>query len=125
MSQTDVCVPSDHAFQRWRAAIKARGGRFAGASCDDHAGDRAVLAAFYDATGGPGWQDQNELEDRGSAARLARGRRPMSTAASVRLSLGGNGLTGTTPPVVGDLAHLEEMSNSRSNRLTGPIPPEL
>ena len=40
---TDVCVPSGPAFQRWRAAIKARGGRFAGASCDDHSGTGTLL----------------------------------------------------------------------------------
>ena len=56
VSQTDVCIPSDPAFRRWKAAIEARGGRFVGGSCDDHAGDRAVLTAFYDATGGPGWR---------------------------------------------------------------------
>ena len=40
---TDVCVPSGPAFQRWRAAIEARGGRFAGASCDDHSGTGTLL----------------------------------------------------------------------------------
>ena len=40
---TDVCVPSGPAFQRWRAAIKARGGTFAGASCDDHSGTGTLL----------------------------------------------------------------------------------
>ena len=40
---TDVCVPSGPAFQRWRAAIEARGGRFAGASCDGHSGTGSVL----------------------------------------------------------------------------------
>ncbi len=56
VSETDVCIPSDPSFQRWKASIEARGGEVRGASCDNHAGDRAVLAAFYDATGGPGWR---------------------------------------------------------------------
>ena len=40
---TDVCIPSGPAFQRWRAAIMARGGTFAGVSCDDHSGTGTLL----------------------------------------------------------------------------------
>ena len=40
---TEVCVPSGPAFQRWRAAIETRGGRFAGASCDGHSGTGTLL----------------------------------------------------------------------------------
>ena len=40
---TDVCVPSGPAFQRWRAAIMARGGTFAGVSCDDPSGTGTLL----------------------------------------------------------------------------------
>ena len=123
VSQTDVCVPSDPAFRRWKAAIEARGGRFAGASCDDHAGDRAVLAAFYDTTGGPGWRISTNWK---TEARL-RDWHGVTTDADgrvSRLNLGGNGLTGSIPPVLGDLAHLVGLE-LWNNRLTGPIPPEL
>ena len=123
VSETDVCVPSDPAFRRWKAEIEARGGRFAGASCDDHAGDRAVLAALYDATGGPGWRvgtnwkTDAPLRDWHGVMTDADGR-------VSRLNLGGNELTGSIPPVLGDLAHLIGLE-LRNNRLTGPIPPEL
>ena len=123
VSQTDVCVPSGPAFQRWRAAIKARGGRFAGASCDDHAGDRAVLTAFYDATGGPGWQVSTNWKT-GAPLRDWHGVTTDDDGRVSRLNLGGNGLTGSVPPILGDLAHLEELSLWH-NRLTGPLPPEL
>ena len=123
VSETDVCVPSDPAFRRWRAKIEARGGRFAGASCDDHAGDRAVLAAFYDATGGLGWRVSTNWK---TEARL-RDWHGVTTDADgrvSRLNLGGNGLTGSIPPVVGDLTHLVGLE-LWNNRLTGPIPPAL
>ena len=122
VSQTDICVPSDPAFQRWRAAIKSRGGRFAGASCD-HAGDRAVLAAFYDATGGPGWQVSTNWKT-GAPLRDWHGVTTDDDGRVSGLNLGGNGLTGSVPPILGDLAHLEELS-LRHNRLTGSLPPEL
>ena len=38
VSQTGACVPSGPAFERWRAAIEARGAWFAGAWCDVFAG---------------------------------------------------------------------------------------
>ena len=40
---TDVCVPPGPAFRRWRAAIEARGGRFAGVSCNGHSGTGTAL----------------------------------------------------------------------------------
>ena len=40
---TDVCVPSGPPFQRWRAAIMARGGTFAAVSCDDHSGTGTLI----------------------------------------------------------------------------------
>ena len=123
VSQTDVCIPSDAAFRRWKAEIEARGGRFAGASCDDHAGDRAVLAAFYDATGGPGWRVSTNWK---TEARL-RDWHGVTTDADgrvSRLNLGGNGLTGSIPSVLGDLAHLVGLE-LWNNRLTGRIPAEL
>ena len=123
VSETEVCVPSDPAFRRWKAEIEARGGRFAAASCDDHAGDRAVLAAFYDATGGPGWRVSTNWK---TEARL-RDWHGVTTDADgrvSRLNLWENGLTGSIPPVLGDLAHLVALELGY-NRLTGPIPAEL
>ena len=123
VSETDVCVPSDPAFRRWKAEIEARGGRFAGASCDDHAGDRAVLAALYDATGGPGWRVSTNWKT-DAPLREWHGVETDADGRVRRLNLGGNGLTGSIPPILGDLAHLVGLELGY-NRLTGPIPPEL
>ena len=89
--------------------------------------DRATLAAFYHATGGPGWRcNENWITHV-----------PMDTwcgvGTSVRadgvvmvtgLWLGYNNLTGPIPPELTSLASLEELL-LYNNQLTGPIPPEL
>ena len=123
VSQTDVCVPSDPAFRRWKAGIEARGGRFLGASCDDHAGDRAALVAFFDATGGPGWRTSSNWKT-DAPLREWHGVETDVDGRVSRLRLGGNGLTGQLPVSVGDLAHLVGLELAY-NRLTGPIPAEL
>ena len=123
VSQTDVCVPSDPAFRRWRAAIEARGGRFAGTACDDHAGDRAALVALYDATGGPGWTiNTNWKTD--APLREWHGVETDVDGRVSRLRLSNNALTGQMPNVLGELAHLVELSLWH-NRLTGPVPAAL
>ena len=147
VSRTDVCIPSDLAFRRWKAAIEARGGWFAAASCDDHAGDRAVLTAFYDATGGAGWRIGTNwktaapLRDWHGVTTDADGRvSELALSANAltgpipdalgrltslqRLSLGGNELTGPIPAALGDLTSLRWLFLDR-NALTGPIPAEL
>ena len=121
VSRTDVCVPSDPAFQRWRAAIKARGGRFAGTSCDDHAGDRAVLAALYDATGGTGWRNRRNWKTE-APLRDWYGVTTDDDGRVSRLHLGWNDLKGSLPAELGSLAHLRDL-DLRGNDLTaGPIP---
>ena len=123
VSETDVCVPSDPAFRRWKAGIEARGGRFLGASCDDHAGDRAVLSAFYDATGGPGWRVNTHWKTE-APLRDWHGVTTDDDGRVSRLNLRANGLTGSIPPVLGDLAHLVGLELGY-NRLSGPIPSAL
>ena len=123
VSRTDVCIPSDPAFRRWKAEIEARGGRFAGASCDDHAGDRAVLAAFYDATGGPGWRVGTNWKTE-APLREWYGVTTDDDGRVSRLRLGGNGLTGPLPASLADLAHLVELSLAY-NSLSGPVPAAL
>ena len=118
-----VCVPSDDAFRAWREAIEARGGRFAGTACDDHAGDRAALVAFYDATGGPGWTiNTNWKTD--APLREWHGVETDVDGRVSRLRLSNNALTGQMPNVLGELAHLVELSLWH-NRLTGPVPAAL
>ncbi len=85
--------------------------------------ERAVLTAFYEATGGENWADNtNWLTNR-----------PLSEWHGVDvdgsgrvslLRLRGNNLTGSIPPELGSLADLESLVLD-NNRLTGPIPPEL
>ena len=118
-----VCVPSDAAFRAWREAIEARGGTFRATSCDDHAGDRETLVAFYDATGGASWTNDTNWKTE-APLREWYGVTTDADGRVSRLRLGGNGLTGSLPAVLGDLAHLESLE-LWYNRLTGPIPPEL
>ena len=95
--------------------------------------DRAVLVALYDATDGPNWVNSEGWltdaplgdwygVDTDRAGRVA------------RIALSGEwdaeaqrwvpqGLKGTIPPELGDLANLELLS--LGDKLTGPIPPEL
>ncbi len=85
--------------------------------------ERAVLAAFYEATGGETWADNtNWLTDR-----------PLSEWHGVEVDgLGrvtelffeGNDLTGSIPAELGSLALLTSL-NMNKNDLTGPIPAEL
>ena len=87
------------------------------------AGDRAVLVALYEATGGPSWDaNDNWLTD----APLGEWH-GVGTDASGRvdtLDLYLNGLTGEIPSELGGLASLEDLDLG-GNSLTGEIPSEL
>ena len=117
-----VCVPSDAAFRAWREAIEARG-TFRASSCDDHAGDRETLAAFYDATGGPewtvstNWKSDEPLYAWHGVVTDADGR-------VAGISLPENNLTGPVPLVLESLAHLSRLQLG-GNRFSGSIPVEL
>ena len=111
------------------------------------AGDRAALAALYEATHGERWKADSAwltnapLEEWHGVETDAAGR-------VVGLNLRENGLLGTIPPEVGNLSALKQLNlqrnelygpfplqllqlgdlevlNLRSNRLSGPIPAEL
>ena len=87
------------------------------------AGDRAVLLALYEATGGSNWtKNDNWLTDAPLDAWHG-----VSTDTSGRvlwLGLTDNGLTGEIPSELGNLANLEWLY-LYYNGLTGEIPPEL
>ena len=82
--------------------------------------DRAALAALYAATGGPGWANSTNWE---TSAPLGEWY-GVTTDASGRvteLNLINNGLTGSIPPALEELANLEVLHLQRNN-LTGPVP---
>ena len=85
--------------------------------------DREALVAIYNSTEGPQWiNDWNWTTDRplgkwNGVSTDEHGR-------VIEIILGANGLTGTIPPELGNLANLEELI-LWDNDITGPIPPEL
>ena len=88
----------------------------------DLAGDRQALVAFYNATDGANWENnENWLSDEPLDAwygvTVSRGR-------VTELVLDKNQLTGPIPAELGDLTSLSRLS-LRENQLTGPIPAEL
>ena len=102
----------------------------------EEAHDRAVLVAFYEATGGPSWRRSDGWLTSAPAGDWY-GVETDQSGRVVGLDLGaefdldtlydyGDGLrlTGSIPPELGRLAGLESL-NLRRNGLTGPIPPEL
>ena len=85
--------------------------------------DRDALIAFYHATGGPNWQDQeNWLSDKHIAewhgVEIDRQNRV------VKLNLNRNQLTGTMPTELSSLSNLQAL-NLRGNQISGMIPPLL
>ncbi len=87
------------------------------------AGDRDILVAFYNATDGPNWvNDTNWLTD----APLGdwHGVRTDATGRVTELNLEENGLSGSMPSDLGQLAQLVRLDLA-DNHLSGPIPAEL
>ena len=85
--------------------------------------DRAALVAFYHATGGDNWEEnENWLTD----APLGDwyGINTVRGGRVVDLDLGRNDLTGHIPPELGELSELESLELG-GNLLTGTLPPEL
>ena len=87
----------------------------------DNSGDRAVLQAVYQATGGPSWSN--------SASNNWLSEKPMGEWAGVtteggyvtHIALASNNLTGQIPDRLGHLTRLQS-ANLRGNDLTGCIP---
>ncbi len=81
-----------------------------------------ALMALYLGAGGAGWSDNSNWDTASAVGTwfgvvVAGGR-------VTRLSLVANGLTGTIPPELGNLANLTDL-RLYSNQLAGAIPPEL
>ena len=87
------------------------------------ASDRAALEAFYDATGGPGWANRTSWK---TSAPLHEwyGVGTDGAGRVTSLNVRENGLTGTVPPALGNLAELDWLDLG-GNALTGAIPATL
>ena len=116
---TGLCAPAEAAFRGWLDGITSHEGTVECAPLSD----RDILEAFYDATGGSewtnsdGWLTERPLSEWHGVGVDAQGR-------VTELRLGSNGLKGSIPPELGNLANLEQLRLS-DNELTGSIPPEL
>ncbi len=109
--------------------------------------DREALVAFYNATGGPNWNDDENwlsdaplgewygviTDDNGRVTTLGLGSNELSGEIPPELGslsnlevlvLYDNGLRGEIPAELGSLANLEELKLNH-NQLRGEIPPEL
>ena len=85
--------------------------------------DREALVALYDATGGPGWNDNTGWKTNaplGDWGGVTTDREGYVT----EIWLTQNNMTGELPPAIGWLSRLEQLV-LYENRLGGPIPPEL
>ena len=85
--------------------------------------ERAVLAAFYDATGGAGWTNSDNWLS-GEPVGQWHGVETNSEGRVTGLDLRDNALTGEIPADLGNLPDLKELWFN-GNRLTGQIPAAL
>ena len=85
--------------------------------------ERAALGAFYDATGGPGWDISTNWK---TAAPLDEwhGVETDADGRIIEMDINENGLRGTIPPELGKLTQLLNLSLG-GNDLSGAIPAEL
>ena len=87
------------------------------------ASDRSALVAFYNATGGANWENNtNWLSD--APLNLWHGVKTDDNGRVTTLDLYSNGLTGSLPVALGNLAQLRILE-LHYNNLTGPLPAEL
>ena len=114
-----LCAPSSPAFKDWLGGIADS----PGPSCGSPDTDRQVLEAFYDATGGPRWENSTNWK---TAVPLEQWHGVVTDEDGrvVGLELGGNGLKGSLPAELRNLSRLERLNLSHNN-LSGRIPAEL
>ncbi len=112
---TNLCAPTDNAFQSWYGGIRFRGG-------DNCLTEREALVALYNATGGPNWTRQDKwLTD----APISQWQGvQVENGQVVILDLGVNNLRGTLPPALLHLPGLHAL-HVELNHLEGPVPDTL
>ena len=147
---TQLCVPTDAAFQAWLSGIGSKSGVVncgLGDAAVSASPDSLVLVALYNATDGDNWTNNaNWLSDKpigewhgvitnanGRVTTLDLSQNQLSgtipaelgnLANLTTLGLTDNQLSGTIPAELGNLANLTDLFLN-SNQLSGPIPPEL
>ena len=112
-----LCVPANPAFREWGSGLS----RLEGPDCAQ--GDAEVLRLFHETTGGSAWKDSDGwLGD----ALLSDwfGVDTDSVGRVVALDLPENGLSGTIPESLGELAALTRL-NVAGNDLEGRLPQSL
>ncbi len=121
LSGTQLCAPTEAAFQNWLAGIASRTGIY---NCGNNTdGDRNVLLALYNATDGLNWTNRAHwLSDRPLGEWHGVGVNAEGRVDS--LILGNNALNGPLPASLGSLSGLTVLYAS-DNRLSGSIPEEL
>ena len=127
LRNTQLCAPLDDVFQGWLEGIENKRGVV---NCEEPGDpedpinpDRAVLVALYEATDGDNWTDNtNWLSD----APLGEwfGVTTDENGRVARLEVGGNGLSGSLPSELSNLAYLEVL-HLYDNVLSGSLPSEL
>ena len=118
---TRLCVPDDRAFRNWLGSIGVHEGT--GEVCAPLS-EREILEAFYEAAGGENWTNSdNWLTD--APLREWHGVRTDSDGNVTQLNLWRNFLSGTIPPEIGGLIHLDYLHLGGNYFLEGPVPPEL
>ncbi len=117
LGRTQLCAPTDAAFQTWLQGIWHKD------LVNCTAPDRAVLVALYEATNGANWTNNTDwLSDR--PLNEWHGVTTDANERVTHLALGENRLSGALPSSLGDLTHLERLWIGR-NQLLGELPSSL
>ena len=112
-----LCVPVNPAFNDWTAGIS----RLDGPDCAEE--DTRVLQLLYEATNGGGWTNSGSwLSDEPLNEWF--GVDTDTIGRVTALNLADNGLSGTLPESLGDLASLTRLDIA-GNQLEGPLPRSL
>ena len=109
-----LCFPASQEFTTWLDGLEI----YVGPMCD--AGNRATLAALYDALGGSDWTRADGWLGDGVLAEWY-GVGTDSLGRVTTLDLSGNGLVGRIPAPLVELTHLTSLSVDGNAGLTGPL----